>query len=294
VFPTDPTPTEEDVMILVTGATGTVGGELVRQLTDAGEKVRALVRDPARAAAALPAGVELATGDLDRPDTLPAALAGADRIFLIETRYGTEQTGTAVAAARAAGVELIVNLSSIGVDDERQRAFSGWHGACEQVIRASGIPATFVRPGEFMSNALRWLPSIRATGTVPDPTGPGRTTPVDPADIAAVAALALTSGGLPEDPELTGGELLTVADKVRILSAALGRPITTVPCTPREAGDAVTAAGRPPEMGDRLAAMYTAIRAGHGEIHTDTIQRLLNRPPATFTDWCHRNAAAFT
>jgi uncharacterized protein YbjT (DUF2867 family) len=280
-------------MILLTGATGTVGGALARQLAAAGEPVRALVRDPDRARAALAAGVEPATGDLDRPETLPAALDGADRIFLVVPAHDTAQAGAVAGAARAAGVTLIVNLSAMGPRTGPDTIIRRRHAACEQVIRASGVPATFLRCGEFMSNALRWLPTIRANGSVPDPTGPGTTAPIDPDDIAAVAAVALTSGGLPEDPELTGAELLTVADKVRILSSMLGRPLTRIETTPRQAGDAVVAAGRPAEQGDTLADMFTAVRAGRAAVRTDTVHRLTGRQPATFEDWCHRHAATF-
>jgi uncharacterized protein YbjT (DUF2867 family) len=281
-------------MLLVTGATGTVGRELVRALaaTDAG--LRVLVREPARAAG-LPERAERVVGDLDEPATLTAAFAGADGVFLLTPGIGTRHTLHAVAAARAAGVRHIVHLSSFNVLGDPMPAMGRWHHEREEIIRASGIPATFLRPGGFMTNALEWAPTILDAGHVLDPVGPGRFAPIDPADIAAVAALVLTQDGHEgEEYVLTGDELLTVTDQVQIIAKAIGRDIEVRPAaTPAEAVAFRYPGGGPPALLEALTEGLALMRADTTGFRTDTVRRLLGRRPGTFADWCARNAAAF-
>ncbi|HEY3878827.1 MAG TPA: NAD(P)H-binding protein [Trebonia sp.] len=281
-------------MLLVTGATGNIGRELTRELDARGTGFRVLVRDPARAAW-LPASAERIAGDLDDPATLARACGGAGKLFLLTPGIGTSHVRHAVAAAQAAGVRHIVHLSSFNVLGDPMPAMGRWHREREQVIRASGIPATFLRPGGFMTNALDWLPTIREGGYVLDPAGPGRYAPIDPADIAAVAAVALTQEGH-QDREyvLTGDEALTIAEQVRILSAATGLDIKVrEPATPGEAVRARFPGGAPPALAEAFLEAIALMRADITGLRTDTVQRLLGRKPATFTDWCARNAGLF-
>lgn len=281
-------------MLLVTGATGNIGRELARELDTAGVPFRVLVRDPARAAG-LPAGAERARGDLDDPATLAPAFAGVDRLFLLTPGIGTDHVRNAVDAARAAGVGQIVHLSSFNVVGDPMPAMGRWHHEREQVIRASGVPSTFLRPGGFMTNAFDWLPSIRDAGYVLDPVGPGRYAPIDPADIAAVAAVVLTGDGhLGAEYVLTGEETFTVAEQVRVLSAATGLDIEVrEPVTPDEAVRARFPNGAPKALADAILEGFALMRADTTGLRTDTVRRLLGRAPRTFADWCARNADAF-
>ncbi|WP_433190622.1 NAD(P)H-binding protein [Actinoallomurus sp. CA-150999] len=282
-------------MILVTGATGNVGRELVRQLAAQDAEVRILVRDPARAAA-LPARAERVVADLDDPATLTPAFAGVDRLFLLTPGIGTEQTARAIAAARAAGVSRIVHLSSFNVLGDPMPAMGRWHHEREEAIRASGIPATILRPGGFMTNAFDWLPTIHEEGFILDPAGPGRFAPIDPADIAAVAALALTEDGHQgQEYVLTGEETFTVTEQARILAEAIGRPLEVREvATPQEVVRARFPHGAPPALAEAIIEGFTLMRADTTGFRTDTVRRLLGRAPGTFADWCARNTAAFT
>ncbi|MGW5352790.1 NAD(P)H-binding protein [Streptomyces sp. NPDC004031] len=281
-------------MILVTGATGNIGRELVSQLDAAGAAVRILVRDPARAAA-LPAGAERFTGDLLSPESLAGAAAGADRMFLLTPGITTDAAGLAVTAAKAAGVRHIVFLSSTNVLGDPMPKMGRWHHAREEIVRASGVPATILRPGGFMTNALDWLPTIRAANYVLDPVGPGRTAPIDPADIAAVAAHALTTDGHEgQTYEITGAELFTVAEQAAVISAAIGRTVTARPVTTAE--EAVAARfpnGAPPALAEAIVEGFHLMRDDVEGYRTDTVEKLLGRPPATFADWCARHADVF-
>lgn len=280
-------------MILVTGATGNVGRELVSELDAKGAKFRVLVRDPARAAA-LPERAQRVIGELCEPATLTPAFDGADRLFLVTPDIGTDHTAYAVAAAQAAGVRHIVHLSSIRVLSDPLPAMGRWHHQREEIIRASGIPATFLRPDGFMTLAYSWMPTIREGGYVIDPVGPGRYAPIDPADIAAVAALALTEDGHQgKNYVLTGDEALTIAEQVRILAEAAGIDIEVKPATPAEAVQSQFPHGAPQALADAIIELYAVLRANTTGFCTDTVQRLLGRRPWTFADWCARNARAF-
>jgi uncharacterized protein YbjT (DUF2867 family) len=294
-------------MLVVTGATGNIGRELIRELAARGADVRAIVRDPARAAA-LPAGragrggrlerVEWIVGDLDAPTTLTRAFAGADKLFLLTPGISTEHTVHAISAAREARVRHIVHLSSINVVADPMPAMGRWHHEREKLLRAAGLPVTFLRPGNFMTNALAWAATIREAGYVLDPVGPGRVASIDPVDIAAVAALVLNDDGDRHHGEayvLTGDEPLTVAEQVKIIAETIGRDIEVrTATTPAEAARSRYPHGTPQELLDAVAEVFARMRADTEGFCTDTVRRLLGRRPRTFADWCARNAARFS
>lgn len=281
-------------MILVTGATGNIGRELVRELDEKHADYRVLIRDPARAAG-LPGRGERIVGDLDDPASLIPALDGVDKLFLLTPGIGTEHTAHAAAAAKAAGTKHVVHLSSFNVLGDPMPAMGRWHYQREQIVRDSGIPATFLRPGGFMTNAFDWIPTIRAGRYVIDPIGPGRYAPIDPADIAAAAALVLTEDGHDgKDYVPTGDELMTVAEQVQILAAATGLAIEVREATtPAEAVQARFPNGAPPALAEAITEGFTLMRADTVGLRTDTVEQLLGRRPKTFADWCARNAATF-
>jgi uncharacterized protein YbjT (DUF2867 family) len=280
-------------MILVTGATGRIGRELVRELAETHARFRILVRDPARAAD-LPTSAERMIGDLDEPATLAPAFDGADRLFLLTPGIGIDQAANAIAAARTAGVHHIVLLSSIWAAGDPVPAMGRWHRERERLLHASGIPATILRPGGFTANAVEWVESIHEEGFVLDPIGPGRSAPIDPADIAAVAALVLTEDGHASQTYLfTGDEALTIAEQVQIIADTIGRDIEVRTAeTPEEIVRSRYPNGAPKPLADAVLDAAAAMRADTTGVRTDTVQRLLGRRPRTFADWCARNAQA--
>jgi uncharacterized protein YbjT (DUF2867 family) len=281
-------------MLLVTGATGRIGRELVHELDARGTEYRILVRDLARAAT-LPGRAERVVGDLGQPATLTHAFDNVDGVFLLVPGIGTDHTAHAIAAAQTAGVRHIVHLSSYAVLGDPLPAMGRWHHEREQMIRTSGIPATFLRPCGFMTNAFDWLPTLREGGYVLDPVGPGRAAPIDPADIAAVAALALTQQGHQgKEYLLTGGETFTVAEQVQILAKAIGYDIEVRDvATPSDAVRFRYPDGAPPALADALVEGLMLMRADTVGVRTDTVRQLLGRSPRTFADWCARNAHIF-
>ncbi|BCJ38940.1 NmrA family transcriptional regulator [Actinocatenispora thailandica] len=281
-------------MLLVTGATGHIGRELAAELDARGEPFRVLVRDAGRAAT-LPARAERFVADLDRPETLAPAFAGVRGLFLLTPGIGLDQTAHALAAARDAGVRHLVHLSSFNVLGDPMPAMGRWHHEREELVRAAGIPATTLRPGGFMTNALDWLDTIRSDGVVLDPVGPGRFAPIDPADIAAVAALALVGRGhAGERYVLTGEQTFTVTEQVRVLAAAIGRELAVRPVTtPDEIVRSRFPHGAPAALAEAVVEGFALMRADTVGFRTDTVRRLLGRAPRTFADWCARNADRF-
>lgn len=280
-------------MYLVTGATGNVGGPLARQLSEQGYGVRALVRDPSRAAS-LPAGIEIATGDLDDPESVSRAVQGVEAIFLMHAGHGTEQTKTVIAAAREAGGPRIVLLSSAGA---RLLPLNGpvptALAAREQVLRESGLSATYLRPNTFASNALWWRDAIRA-GKVTDPYGEGRLAVTDPEDIARVAVTVLTEEGHAGNGYLlTGPEALTTREQVETIAEVIGRSIDFEDVTPHEFAQAAIARGTPPMQAHQMERLHEVLRARTQVNVTDDIENITAVAPRTFRGWCERNADAF-
>jgi uncharacterized protein YbjT (DUF2867 family) len=280
-------------MILVTGATGTVGREVVSQLLAAGQPVRALVRQPERAR--LDARVEVLRGDLERAETLGPAVAGAERIFSLAVGPGLgAQEARLAEAARSAGVRHIVKLSVLGAGEKLRGGVVSWHNAGEEALRNSGVPWTFVRPGSFMSNALFWADSIRREGRVYSSFGEGRTAPIHPRDIATVAVLALTTPGHEGKAwPLTGPQSLSTGEQVQRLATALGRPLEYVPISDETTRAGMERAGMPAYLVDALVPFAAVVRSGKAGGVLPTVEQLLGRPALNFEAWARENAAAF-
>ena len=198
-------------MILVTGATGTVGSKVVRRLLTAGERPRAFVRDQDKARERLGEQVEHVLGDLNRPETIEAALAGVDRLFLLTTQsaHQPEWESAVIQAATRAGVGQIVKLSVFRADERSPLQIARQHGQAERALEQSGLAYTIVRPVFFMQNLLAML----RDGAIYTAAATGRVAMVDARDAAAVAVAALTKDGhLGRTYTLTGPEALSFDD----------------------------------------------------------------------------------
>ncbi|HEY2763518.1 MAG TPA: SDR family oxidoreductase [Pseudonocardiaceae bacterium] len=274
-------------MILVTGATGNVGRQVVGQLVTAGEKVRAFSRHPERAG--LPDGVEVVQGDLRQPESLPAAMAGVDRLFLFPV---PDQVTAVLDAATAAGVRRVVLLSSSAVAAQDAGVIGRMHAQCERAVAESGLAWTFLRPGAFMVNDLQWARGIEAGGVVRGPYGQAASAPIDERDIAAVAARALLDDGCTGAVyELTGSESLTPVDRVRILSQVLGRELRFEE-QPAEQARELLIAHFPAEVVDSLLAL-TASAVGTTAEVLPTVRMVTGRAPHTYRDWATHHAGDF-
>lgn len=275
-------------MILVTGATGNAGGELVRVLVNAGHNVRALVRGAHQSI--LPEGVEKVTGDLNQPETLSAALSGVQGVFLLS---GYQDMPGLLAEMRRAGAERVVLLSSgCVVGGSMTNAIARYNILSEAAVRESGVPWTILRPSGFMSNALQWRPQLRAGNVVRAPWGGVRIAAIDPYDIAAVAALALTASGHEgQSYRLTGPESLLPADEVRVLAHVLGRDLRFEGQADAEAR-AEMSRTMPTEYVDAFFRFFSDGEYDDSRV-LPTVEEITGRPPRTFEQWAHAHAEAF-
>lgn len=282
-------------MILVTGATGTVGGTVVRLLSDARVPLRALVRRHAQAKEfALPC-VETVFGDFRDPGSLGNALQGVDTALLI-TPFLPDQDilQTAfVAEARSAGVRRIVKLSCTGADPASKTGPFRQHGVVEASIQASGMDYTFLRPTGFLQNLLGSAISI-AQGMLLAPMGDAAVALVDARDVAGVAARTLTDPRCAERVyELTGPKSVTYADIAAELTEAIGRPVRYVEISPRDFRESLVAYAVPEWMADGMNEIFAAFRAGAAKQVTDTVSQLLSRPANSMRAFAKEHARKF-
>jgi uncharacterized protein YbjT (DUF2867 family) len=280
-------------VILVLGATGTTGGEVARQLIAAGQKPRLFVRSPEKAQA-FRGKAEIVQGDLGRPDSLRAAMQGVDKVYLVSAGVeGPALEAKAIDAAKQAGVKHVVKLSVFGAD-QPVLIFSKWHAQAERHLMGSGLPWAMLRPGNFMTNALTWAPTIKAQGAFYQPTGEGRWAAIDPADIGAVAVKALTTSGHEgKGYVLTGPESMSAAEYAAKLSSVLGKPVKFVDVPLETAKENMLKIGIPPAYVDALLDLFAFMKAGKANVVTDTVEKVTGRKAGTFEAWARRNIAAF-
>lgn len=275
--------------ILVTGASGNVGSELVRILAAKGAKVRGLTR-PSSTAQALPDGVQAVVGDLNEPASLDPALDGAVGLFLLPG-YG-DMTGI-LARARQAGVKHVVQLSGLSADStDIDNAVTRYMAESERAVRESGIDWTIVRPAAFMTNAFRWRPQLRAGDVLRLPFATVRSATIDPADIAEVAAMALIARHHEGRVyPVSGPESLTPADQVAILARALGRDLR-FEAQPNDEARAEMSAAMPAKYVDAFFRFYVDGTLDESKV-LPTVQAVTGRPPRTFAQWAADHASDF-
>jgi uncharacterized protein YbjT (DUF2867 family) len=275
-------------MILVTGATGTVGRQTVSQLLGAGAAVRALTHHPD--AAHLPGDVDVVGGDLSDPDTLAPALEGVEAVFLVWP-FTTAEGAPAVLDAVEREARRLVYLSSAG--GQRPDPVGLFHADMERLIEESTPEWTFLRPSGFATNTLMWAGQIRGDGVVRWPYGAAARSLIHEADIAAVAVRALTGEGHGGAKYvLTGPELLTQAEQVHTIGDVIGRPARWEDVPPDAVRDGLAAAFGDPSFADHALDTWARF-VQEPELVTSTVERITGTPARTFRDWAADHADDF-
>lgn len=283
-------------MILVTGATGNVGREVVNLLLAGGEHVLAITRNPA--AAALPDGAHVVAGDPSHPQTLASALRGVEAIFISPRALGDATAGAATTEllqlAAQQGVRRVVALSAVTVQyGGGYQRFASAFQAVEDAAKASGLQWTILRCADFDANALSWAPQVRMTGVVRGVYGDGATSSVHERDIAAVSARALMDvAHAGHTYVLTGPQSLTQRDKLSLISKAIGKDIPWVEVAPEQFRQAMLAQGVPADVPDRVIGYWGDHVLQPGPT-SSTVEQLLGCPALTFAEWALEHAAAF-
>lgn len=283
-------------MILVTGAGGTVGSEVLKQLREQGARVRAAFNNPAKAERARKQGIESIVVDYADRASLARALQGVDKVFLLGPTVPnqSELENNVVDEAKKAGAKHIVKLSVLGAPDEKF-TLAKWHRAVEKNIESSDLVYTFLRCNDFMQNTINYyLPTIKSDGAFYLPTKDSKNSVVDVRDIAAVAVKALTTGGHENKAyELTGPEALSHEEIAQKLSTASGTQIKYVDIPPAAYKESSLQAGIPEFYVDLLLNLYQYYVAGQAAKLSTDVERVLGRKPRRFDEFAHDHAQAF-
>lgn len=281
-------------MILLTGVTGLTGSAVLRACVADGLPVRALVRNPAKAAG-VPDGVEVVPGDLLAPD--PAVFAGVERALLISSADErlVETQRAFIDAAKRASVPHVVKVSGRGCRSSSRFRFARMHAEIERHLAESGLAWSVLRPSQFMPVYFREVPSILRDGVLNLPMGEAKLAPVDIGDVARVAVALLRGAG--EDGgryELTGPEALTMTEVAERIAEAVGRPVRYVDADPAVKRAELLAAGIPAFFAEAMDELFAERRSGAEESRVDlgTHERFGVRP-TTFAEFTRRHAAVF-
>jgi uncharacterized protein YbjT (DUF2867 family) len=284
--------------VLVTGATGRLGPHIVGALLAKDVRVRALTRDPGRAAVVLPGQADVVAGDLADPQALRAALTGISDLVLL-TPHGPDMYDVqARLIDLAADVDVrVVKVSgtSSGIRPDGPDACRQ-HWLAEEYLRASGLPFAIVRPNAFMQTLLAGVAaSVRQRGVVVNPLGSAGISIVDCADVGAATAEVICDRRHDGSTAvLTGPAAPTYREIVEEVETVTGRAVSVVDVTPQQAGEGARANGMSDWEAGHLAEMLAMFSTGASEYVTTDVQALTGRPPASARDWIRRHADLFT
>jgi uncharacterized protein YbjT (DUF2867 family) len=289
-------------MILVTGATGQVGREVVRALDDRGVICRVLVRAGDKKLGPPRKNVEVATGDFEDAESLDAAMYGIHRVFVVcsPTEKLPALEGHVYEAARRAKVELVVKSSILGADPQ-QIPFRAIQAAAEQALRATGLRHVVLRPNYFMQNVIGAAKAMCTTGVYEDAAWGARLSMTDLRDVGDAAAAVLVGHGHhahhAETYTLTGPAALSGADVARAVSSITGKPVKAMDLDPAEQRRRFATYGVPEWTNAALESLYRDYRAsgesGYAAAVTDDVARLTGHPARALADLIRENVAMF-
>lgn len=284
-------------MILITGATGTNGQEIIKQLADKGVTVRAMVRSLEKGKALETYGAELVEGDFSNIESLTAALQGIEKALMLPpiAPNAVELQRNFIEAAKQAGTRYIVKFSAIGADPDSPMRLGRWHGDAEQLLAESGIAYCTLRPNGFMQNFLAFGQSIANQGVFAQPGGQSSISHIDVRDIAAaiVEVLLDEEAHAGKAYTLTGPEALSFNQVAETFSKVLGKPVEYVAQAPEEFKGNMVAWGQPDWLADTFNEMFALYRTGWGAEVTDDVTAITDRQPITFEQFVIDNRQAF-
>lgn len=280
--------------ILVTGATGNVGSQVVQQLIAAGITPRVAVRSLKKADTLKQAGAEPVEMDLDKPETVQPAFEGVDNVFLVSPFVPNmvQLAAILVEAAKKANLKQVVRLSALS---QPGTTLSKWHGDVEKMIEDSGIPFTFLRPNGFMQNFVNSMAdTIKTQNAFYMPIGDGKVSLVDTRDLAAVAVAALTNTGHENKAyDITGSEALSNQQVAAIFSQVLGKTINYVNVPEDAARQGMQNAGIPDVIVNALLELYASYKAGQAATVSPVIEQVTGKKPISFEQFARDYAEAF-
>jgi NAD(P)H dehydrogenase (quinone) len=290
---------------LVTGAAGKLGRKVLQLLLDEHKvpatRIIAVTRDPAKLAELAQRGVQVRAGDFEKPDTLPAAFKGADRLLMISTdavdKPGRRlaQHRNAVKAAEAAGVRHVVYTSMVAPDEASPVPFATDHRGTEEALAASRLDYTVLRMMWYMEGLIGKLGPVLKSGKWTTASAQGRNAEIAHEDCARAAAAALVSDATGRRTlDMTGPGTQSVDEVAAAVSAATGKPIEVVQISPEDLEAGLKASGMPGFVVDIIMGMERNTRAGRGAKVSSDFETLTGRKPRNFRDWLVENTQAFT
>ena len=272
--------------IFVSGATGTVGSEVVKQLIEKGASVRAGVHSEQKAGILKKLGAEVVAVDLNDIKSIQTALTGVEKAFSLSPLVPNlaELGINFVKAAKLSRVKYIVRASGLGADSPQAITLGKWHREAEKAVEASGIPYTLVRPNSFMQNYVNFAGhTIKTQNAFYFPHGDGTISLIDVRDIAAVVATVLTeSGHEGKAYELTGSEAISNYQIAKILSRLTGRAINYVDVPEDTARRSMKDMGMPESIVEALMELAAIIKAGYASAVSPAVKQITGKQPISF------------
>jgi uncharacterized protein YbjT (DUF2867 family) len=283
-------------MILITGATGTVGSEVVKRLSAQGIEVRAVTRHPPKMTDNPLPGVEFVQADFEDPESMRRVCSGVDRAFLLtnSTERAEQQQIAFVRVAQESGVRHVVKLSQLHADASSPERFLRYHGVVEAAIQTAGLTFTFLRPNLYMQGLLNFSDTIKQKNAFFAAAGDARISAVDVRDLADVAVAALTTSQQQNKIySLTGPEALTFANMAQQLSRAVGRSIAFVDVPPEAMRAALADLGFPAWQADGLLEEFAMYRRGDAAGIEPGVREALGRPARSFAKFARDYTSLF-